>query len=172
MSRLLYLVAVIYYCSAASAADLMQYGRAYLAEGDNAAAVQSYSEAVRLNPFDPVAHNNLAVAKAASGDYQSALDLLTRAVKLAPNRVDIRDNLSQLQSWMDRDGGRVMQPQVRVGRKVRDAELIPFPALWEETITTTAYSNPSPRLMTRLQPRTHFLRKLKRKVIACRSDNG
>jgi tetratricopeptide (TPR) repeat protein len=94
-------------CAAAHAADpvqapdLNQYGRAYLAEGDNKAAAQSYGELVRLNPFDPVALNNMAVAKAAAGDYQAAAELLARAVRLAPNRADIRDNLGNLQSWQD-----------------------------------------------------------------------
>jgi tetratricopeptide (TPR) repeat protein len=94
-------------CAAAHAADpvqapdLNQYGRAYLAEGDNKAAVQSYGDLVRLNPFDPVALNNMAVAKAAAGDYQAAAELLARAVRLAPNRADIRENLGNLQSWQD-----------------------------------------------------------------------
>lgn len=83
----------------AHAADAQQYGRAWLAEGDSAAAVQSYAELVRQNPFDPVALNNMAVAKAAAGDYQSALELLTRAAKIAPQRQDIRDNLTHLQNW-------------------------------------------------------------------------
>ena len=32
----------------------------------------------------------MAIAKAAAGDYQSALELLTRAARLAPQRSDIR----------------------------------------------------------------------------------
>jgi tetratricopeptide (TPR) repeat protein len=87
----------------AHAADLQQYGRAWLAEGDSQAAVQSYGELVRQNPFDPVALNNMAVAKAAVGDYQTALEMLTRATKLAPQRLDIRDNLNQLQSWLQQN---------------------------------------------------------------------
>jgi tetratricopeptide (TPR) repeat protein len=86
-------------CGPLHAADAQQYGRAWLAEGDSAAAVQSYAELVRQNPFDPVALNNMAVAKAAAGDYQSALELLSRAAKIAPQRQDIRDNLSHLQAW-------------------------------------------------------------------------
>lgn len=85
------------------AADLQQYGRAWLAEGDSQAAVQSYGELVRQNPFDPVALNNMAVAKAAVGDYQTALEMLTRATKLAPQRLDIRDNLNQLQTWLQQN---------------------------------------------------------------------
>jgi tetratricopeptide (TPR) repeat protein len=93
------LFALLVPCQSLFAADALQHGRAWLAEGDSAAAVQSYAELVRQNPFDPVALNNMAVAKAASGDYQSALELLTRAAKIAPHRQDIRDNLSHLQNW-------------------------------------------------------------------------
>jgi len=81
--------------------DPSLYGRAYLAEGDNAGAIENYQEATKINPFDPVALNNLAVARAAAGDYQAALDLLVRANKLAPNRPDISENYRQLQSWMN-----------------------------------------------------------------------
>ena len=96
-------LALLLGCSAASAVDLQQYGRAYLAEGDSNAAVQSYGELVRQNPFDPVALNNMAVAKAAAGDYQSALEMLTRAARLAPQRLDIRENLTQLQGWLQQN---------------------------------------------------------------------
>ena len=84
------------------AVDLQQYGRAYLAEGNSAGAIQSYAELVKQNPFDPVALNNMAIAKAAAGDYQSALELLTRAARLAPQRSDIRENLTQLQNWQQK----------------------------------------------------------------------
>ena len=79
--------------------DPMQYGRAYLAEGDPVAAIKSYAEALRVNPSDAAALNNMGVAKAAAGDYQSALDFLTRAQRLAPHRDDIQDNLAALQDW-------------------------------------------------------------------------
>ena len=81
--------------------DPALYGRAYLAEGDTAGAIENYQEAAKINPFDPVALNNLAVARAAAGDYQAALDLLAKAIKLAPGRTDISENHRQLQSWMN-----------------------------------------------------------------------
>lgn len=83
----------------AATPEPMQYGRAFLAEGDAAAAIGSYTEALRLNPVDPVALNNLAVAKVAAGDYQSALALLAQAGQLAPNRADIQENLTNLRAW-------------------------------------------------------------------------
>lgn len=89
----------------AQARDPLVYGRAYLAEGDNAAAIDSYQEARRVNPFDPVALNNLAVAKSAAGDYQSALDIFARALQLAPQRSDIQTNYDNLRRWLDNRTG-------------------------------------------------------------------
>ena len=120
----------------ALAVDLQQYGRAYLAEGDSAAAVQSYGELVRQNPFDPVALNNMAVAKAAAGDYQSALDMLQRAQRLAPQRLDIRDNLNQLQAWLQQNHTLALSnklPPVRSNGNIGSsaATILPEPpALW------------------------------------------
>jgi len=126
----------------ALAADLMQYGRAYVAEGDHAAAVKSYAEVVRLNPFDPVAQNNLAVARAANGDYQSALELLTRAVRLAPERADIRENLTSLQTWIASSSGvkAASAPRAQVLRPVNGAVLPEPPALWGSAGVTGAGS--------------------------------
>jgi tetratricopeptide (TPR) repeat protein len=134
--------------AAAATPNLNQYGRAYLAEGDNAAAAQSYSELVRLNPFDPVALNNMAVAKAAAEDYQSAAELLTRAVRLAPHRADIRENLSNLQSWQDSYSNVALAPATSATTSARAQEprapaLLPQPPpLWLPTHrnspTTTA----------------------------------
>ena len=58
-----------------SPADRDAAARAAYARGDNARASATLNEAVRLNPFDPVALNNLAVNYAAQGDYQNAIAL-------------------------------------------------------------------------------------------------
>jgi tetratricopeptide (TPR) repeat protein len=133
----------LFFClmaSSSQAVDLQQYGRAYLAEGDSAAAVQSYGELVRQNPFDPVALNNLATAKAAAGDYQAALDLLTRAVRLAPQRADIRDNLKQLQAWQQKNysvtllSKAVPSKNPSTPNAPNTASVLPAPpALWSST---------------------------------------
>ena len=61
---------------------------------------QDPAERAAINPFDPIALNNLAVMEAARGRYQQASSLLQRAVKLAPARADIAVNLSNLQRWL------------------------------------------------------------------------
>ena len=134
----------------AGAQDLPRNGSAYLAEGDNVAAAKSYTDLLRLNPFDPVALNNLAVAKAAAGDYQAAVSLLTRSAKLAPDRADIRENLASMQRWMATYGGaglasidRPRQSAVRAG-----AVLPEPPPLWG-VATRTGSSPLSPPTSTR-----------------------
>jgi tetratricopeptide (TPR) repeat protein len=87
--------------SAPSAAvEPMQAGRDLMASGDASAAAQRFAEAVRLAPNDPVALNNLATARAALGDYTSALGLLREALSQAPGRDDIRTNYEALQRWL------------------------------------------------------------------------
>jgi tetratricopeptide (TPR) repeat protein len=61
---------------------------------------QDPAEAAAINPFDPIALNNLAVVEASRGRYQQAQSLLQRAVKLAPARADIAANLVSLQRWL------------------------------------------------------------------------
>lgn len=147
MKRALTLIAALHLIAIpAFARDMMQYGRAYLAEGDNAAAVKSYGEVLRLNPFDPVALNNLAVAKAAVGDYQAARELLNRAAKLAPNRADIRENQTSLQSWMDSYGGApnasIERPRLILPRSA--AALPEPPALWSAARKSSSTTLPVP----------------------------
>ena len=89
----------------AQSPDPMQYGRAYMAEGDYPAAAKSFAQALRLNPSDPIALNNLAVAKAAAGENLAALDLLTQARRASPNRPDIQENLVNMQIWLKAYGG-------------------------------------------------------------------
>ena len=61
---------------------------------------QDPAEMAAINPFDPIALNNLAVLEASRGRYQQAASLLQRAVKLAPARADIAVNLANLQRWL------------------------------------------------------------------------
>lgn len=73
------------------------------ARGDTARATATLIESVRLNPFDAVALNNLAVNYAAQGDYQNAISLLERAQRIAPSRADIANNLANLKAWLTQD---------------------------------------------------------------------
>lgn len=88
----------------ALANPFLQYdeeGRRLMAEGEPDQAALSFEEALRVNPFDPVALNNLATAKVESGDFHSALELLKRAARLAPQDTEIAANLSRLRGWLN-----------------------------------------------------------------------
>lgn len=105
----LLLLAVLLLCGAAvSAGDFQHQGQDYLAGGETGKAAESFAAAVNINPFDAVALNNLAVVKAAQGDYQTALMLLERANRLAPGRQDIAGNLAKFRSWLEGYGEKAM----------------------------------------------------------------
>lgn len=89
--------------------------QSYLSQGTLGSGLgQDPTEVAAINPFDPIALNNLAVMEAARGRYQQASSLLQRAVKLAPARADIALNLSNLQRWLAQAEGQAalgMTPQ-------------------------------------------------------------
>lgn len=104
--RIALLTGLLLFSTVLFAGDLQRQGRDYLAGGETGKAAESFAAAVNINPFDAVALNNLAVAKAAQGDYQTALALLERASRLAPNRQDISSNLASLKGWLEGYGER------------------------------------------------------------------
>jgi tetratricopeptide (TPR) repeat protein len=82
--------------------QLIEDGRTALAAGDPQSAAQRFTAALRQAPDDPALLNNLATARALLGDTGGALELLRRAVVLAPARADIRANLQVLSEWSNR----------------------------------------------------------------------
>lgn len=124
--RAVLLTGLLLFSTALFAGDLQRQGRDYLAGGEIGKAAESFSAAASINPFDPVALNNLAVAKAAQGDYQTALALLERASKLAPSRPDIAANLASLKSWLGGYGARGMLDTPNFGPVPPD-----LPPLWK-----------------------------------------
>jgi Tfp pilus assembly protein PilF len=85
-----------------SVGQLIDAGRTALAAGDAQAASNQFSAALKQAPDDPALLNNLATARAMLGDTGGALQLLRRAVAIAPDREDIRANLRILTDWMQR----------------------------------------------------------------------
>lgn len=111
-----------------------QEGRRYLAEGEPDRAALSFEEALRINPFDAVALNNLASARVEAGDYNRALDLLKRAARLAPEDRDIAANLSRLRGWLNSYSDAGMQaphPDELSGFVANGRLPPPPPPLWE-----------------------------------------
>lgn len=55
-------------------------------------ATYRWEKAVELDPQNPKAHNNLAVAYERSGKFEEALDSYENALELAPSNEQIRQN--------------------------------------------------------------------------------
>lgn len=112
--------------------------RAQFAEGEHAAAAAEWEARLEVNPFDPADLNNLAVTKAAQGDFQSARELLQRAVRLAPEREDIAANLARLSDWMDRQRDGIAPPSAHPALQEPGARVVPPepPAPWPRKAAT------------------------------------
>lgn len=107
--------------------------------GATSASVIDSAQVQGVNPFDPIALNNMAVAEAANGRYQQALSLLQRAVKLAPARADIAANLANIRQWLAQAEGQAalgLEPQ-RLQLPYQESAAVPVPPLWST-------SNPLP----------------------------
>ena len=75
-------------------------GRQGMAEGDPMKAEFNFERALEVNPFDPIALNNLAVAKAERGQFYEAMSMLERAAKLAPDNSEVIANLARLRGYV------------------------------------------------------------------------
>jgi len=102
------------------------------ARGEQPLATATASQAVRVNPFDPVALNNLAVMQAAQGEYQNALVTLERAYRLAPARRDIATNLANLQTWLAQESQFPLSSRSQAQLLFQRIEDVPgdLPGLW------------------------------------------
>jgi len=80
-------------------AEYDEAARNSFAAGEVGEAGYNFEQALEVNPFDAVALNNLAVARAEQGQYFEATDLLQRASRLAPDNAEIAGNLARLRYW-------------------------------------------------------------------------
>lgn len=117
---------------------LDQEGRSAFIRGQTEQAAARMNEATSVNPFDPVALNNLAVLQASQGDYQGALSTLERANRLAPGRRDIMNNLLNLQTWLAQDSQFPLTSRTQNPLILPRAEDMPpeIPGLWQPLIPT------------------------------------
>ncbi len=104
-------------------------GRMGMAEGDPGKAEFNFERALEVNPFDPIALNNLAVAKAEQGQFYEAMSLLERAAKLAPDNSEVVANLARLRGYVQSYATAGIEP---VGAPKPFASALPPapPALW------------------------------------------
>ena len=78
--------------------------------GDAESLEKRYQQDLSSNPFDPIALNNLAVAKAEQGDIYAAEDMLQRASRLAPNNIEIQRNLTRVLQWQEVQSSEFVPP--------------------------------------------------------------
>ncbi|MDT0497349.1 tetratricopeptide repeat protein [Algiphilus sp. W345] len=109
-------------------------GRQSLAQGQPERAAYQFEEALKVNPFDPVALNNLAVAKAEQEDYHTAVDLLSRAARLAPDDVEIAANLARLRNWVNSEALSGVDSEDWSGQADLSALPPPPPDLWNPQV--------------------------------------
>ena len=83
--------------------DWVASGMQSMEKKDYAVAIRIYTQALKANPFNADAANNLAVAFAAVQEYEAALKLFEQAVRLAPKRRDIASNLNSMREWSQKN---------------------------------------------------------------------
>ena len=81
---------------AMSAYELATLAEKVFAEGRTEEALAICSEALRVDPDEPLALNNKAALLAAKGEIKEAINLLHRAVNISPAMADARNNLETL----------------------------------------------------------------------------
>jgi tetratricopeptide (TPR) repeat protein len=75
----------------------LNLGNAYLAQTNEADAVNSYEKALQLDPASAGLHYNLALALESLGQRESARQEFSRALQLEPNFTPARNALLNLQ---------------------------------------------------------------------------
>ena len=125
--------------SAVNTAEVFGYddlGRQGFAEGDAGKAEFNFEKALEVNPFDPVALNNLSVARAERGQFHEAMGLLERAAKLDPNNADVAANLARLRGYVQGYAMAGMEPLLP---QSASGPLPPAPpGLWAPAVAATA----------------------------------
>lgn len=116
-------------------------GRQGMAEADPLKAVFNFERALEVNPFDPIALNNLAVAKAERGQFYEAMALLERAAKLAPDNSAVIANLARLRGYVQSYATAGVEPP---STATRSSTLPPAPPpLWgADAVVDTPRSRP------------------------------
>ncbi|SDV47838.1 tetratricopeptide repeat protein [Chitinasiproducens palmae] len=133
--------------------DPLEAGRQQMAAGDLAGAQRSFTQAVQASPGDPVALNNLATARAANGDYRSAIALLESALAAAPGRADIAENLRRLRGWVSRHAAVSLESPAENADADADphAADAPLPPLWSNR-ADSGWAPPTDVLSNSLSP--------------------
>ena len=61
-------------------------------------AVEEFIQALKVDPANAYAHNDLGIAMVQRGDMKNALEQFSEAVQIDPSYVDARQNLERAQA--------------------------------------------------------------------------
>jgi len=100
-------------------------------------AMFRFERAVEINPGDAMAHNNLAVAYEANGDFEKARKEYLEALKLDRSNQYIQKNYSRFVEFLSRN--RKPAP-----KEVKSADVVPAPAAQAKSTTGTPGMPPLP----------------------------
>jgi predicted TPR repeat methyltransferase len=81
-------------------------------KGDSEAAIDSYKQAIKINPNHSGAYNNMGIAQNDKGDPESALDSYKQAIKINPDLAEAHNNMAKiLRDQGDLEGAKVSYRQ-------------------------------------------------------------
>lgn len=83
-----------------------------------------------LHPYQPEAINRLALQWVQAGDPDTAIILLERALRIAPDRTDIRANLQRLQAGSRSVASAMAVPPPSAASTPAGTITSPLPAIW------------------------------------------
>lgn len=117
-------------------------GRQGMAEADPLKAVFNFERALEVNPFDPIALNNLAVAKAERGQFYEAMALLERAGRLAPDNSAVIANLARLRGYVQSYATAGVEPAAPAARSRSALPPAPPPLWGADMVVDAPHSKP------------------------------
>lgn len=97
-------------------------GNRLSSEGKFEEATKAYQKSIDQNPSAPVAHYNLGIAYKNLRQWDRAVNVLLKAVELAPANLDIRLTLGNIYNMQERWKDAIGQLNIVVHRQQNDAQ--------------------------------------------------
>jgi Tfp pilus assembly protein PilF len=105
-------------------------------------AMFRFKRAVDIDPSDAMAHNNLAVAYEANGEFDKAGDEYRTAIRLDKSNAQIQKNYSRFVEFTQRNKKRQQKPAITATDTTATTATAPVPT--DTTATTTTTPPPTP----------------------------
>ena len=107
-------------------------------------AMFRFQRAVELNPGDALAHNNLAVAYEANGDFEKAAKEYRQALKLDRSNQYIQKNYSRYTEFMVRNRKRQQREEAKAAAKAEPSAPVAAAPPATTTVAPTGTTTPTP----------------------------